>query len=95
MEPISYLDRFGCATPGSVGIVACAIAGNDLNAWMSLKPGDERLGLAVWQNIDHAVGLQIDQEGSVAVALFPGEVIHPQDPWCAARWSGCLSNEAD
>jgi hypothetical protein len=72
MEPIDHLDSLRRATLGSVSIRSCTVAADHLDAGIGLEPTDEGLCLAVWQHLYHAVGLEVNQDGAIAIALFPG-----------------------
>jgi len=75
----------------AISIGSCTIATDDLDARMGLEPGDEGLCLAIWQEIDYLVGLQVHQDRAIPVAFFPGEIIHPQDLGRRKR-QGCYSS---
>ena len=76
MPAIRNLNRFRSTSPHAVGIVAGAIAGDDLDAGMRLQPRLDSLGLAVTQQIDRSIFiLQIDDDGAVASAATPCPVV--------------------
>jgi len=80
MPPIRNLNRIRSTGPHAVGIVAGAIAGDDLDAGMRLQPRLDSLGLAVTQQIDRPVSiLQIDDDGAVASTPPPGPVVDADD----------------
>ena len=79
MPPIADLDGIRSAGSDAVGIAAGAITGNDLSAGMILQPGRDRVTLAVGQQVDRPVALQIDDDRAVALAPPPGPVIDADD----------------
>ena len=68
----------------SFGIAAGAVTGDDLYAGMISQPGGNGLGVAIGQQVDGPVALQIDDDGAVAPAAAPGPVVDANDPgwWC-------------
>ena len=79
---VADLDGIRSPPADAVGIAAGAITGNDLSTGMILQPGRNRVTLAVRQQVDRPVALQIDDDGAVALAPPPCPVIDADD----ARW---------
>jgi hypothetical protein len=79
LPPIADLDGIRSPTADAVGIAAGAITGNDLSTGMILQPGRNRVTLAVRQQVDRPVALQIDDDGAVALAPPPRPVIDADD----------------
>jgi hypothetical protein len=80
VEPVGDLDCLRSPGPNAVGIGAGPVTGDDLDAGMRLQPGGDRLGLAIGQEVDGAIGaLQIHDQGAVALATAPGPVIDTDD----------------
>jgi hypothetical protein len=48
MKAVGHLDSLRSASPGSISVGAGPIAADDLDAGMGLEPGEDGLGLAVW-----------------------------------------------
>src|SRR4051812_18363329 len=78
MPPIGDLDGLWRSLAGSVAIGAGAIAHDDLDGRMVLQPGGQGLGLAVGQQVDDPITLQVAQDRAVALAFAPGPVITPR-----------------
>jgi hypothetical protein len=87
MPPIADLDGIRSPTADAVGIAAGAITGNDLSTGMILQPGRNRVTLAVRQQVDRPVALQIDDDGAVALAAPPGPVINADDARRRSRFN--------
>jgi hypothetical protein len=64
--------------PGAVGVDVGPVAGDHLHAGVVAQPGGERAGVAVGQEIDDGVALEVDQDGAVAAALAPRPLVHPE-----------------
>jgi hypothetical protein len=80
---ISSLHSIGRTSRHAIRIRPGAITADDLNAWMLLKPGGERLSCAIRQEIHRALPLQAHEDRVVLVALFPGPIVNAQHAW---RW---------
>ncbi len=79
MPSIAHLDGIWSPPADAVGIAAGAITGNDLSTRMILQPGRNCVTLAVRQQVDRPVALQIDDDGAVALAAPPCPVINADD----------------
>jgi hypothetical protein len=79
MPAVGDLDRAWSALADPAGIGAGAITGDDFDAGTIPQPGGDGRGLAVGQQIDHLVRLEIDEDGPVSTAALPGPVIDAQD----------------
>jgi hypothetical protein len=78
MPSVGDLDRVGCAAGGAFGVAAGPISTDNFDAGMRVEPGGQRVGAAVVEDVDHLVSTHIDQDGAVAVAAPPGEVVDAQ-----------------
>src|SRR5689334_10049991 len=83
MPPICHLRGVWCTLAHRIGIGAGPVTGDELDPTMAPQPARERAGLAVGQQVDGPVALQIDQYGSVVMAAPPCPVIDSQH---ARRW---------
>src|SRR3954452_4011815 len=93
MPPICDLESIGCPLPGRLGIGASAIARDDLDAFMMLQPIRDGGGLAVGQQVDDGVALEVDQDGAVVLATLPSPLINPHHPQRRMRRSLSATNE--
>src|SRR4051812_20193823 len=93
MPPIRDLESIGCPLPGRLGIGASTIARDDLDAFMMLQPIRNGGGLAVGQQVDDGVALEVDQDGSVVLATLPSPLINPHHPQRRMRWSLSATNQ--
>lgn len=78
MPSIRDLDRSRSTLPDPVRVGAGAITRDNFDARMAAQPGRECFSLAIAQQIDHGVALQVDQHRAVAVPPTPGPVIHTE-----------------
>jgi len=80
VPPISDLLCLGRALAHTLGVDAGAVAGDHLHAWMPAKPGGDRLGAAVGQQIDHPLALEVADDGAVALAAPPRPIVDANHP---------------
>src|SRR5215207_357018 len=78
MPPIRYLERVRRALPCRIGIGTSTVTCDSLDPTMLLQPGRDRASLAVGQQVDNPVALQIHQDGPVALAAPPRPIIDRQ-----------------
>ena len=78
MPPVRHLHGIWRTLPGTIRIGAGPVAGHDLDAGVPLEPSRQGLGLAVRQQVEHAVPLEVDEHGPVAMAASPGPIIDPE-----------------
>ena len=64
METVGDLHGFRRAETSSFGIAAGAVTGDDLYAGMISQPGGNGLGVAIGQQVDGPVPLQIEARAS-------------------------------
>ena len=69
VPPIRDLDGFGRAAANRFGVSTGAVTRDDIDAGMVAQPSPDRLRLAVRQDIDGAVALEIDDERAVALPI--------------------------
>ena len=82
MPAVRDLDGLGRAAPDAVGVSAGAVARDDLDAGMALQPRPDGLRVAVGQQVDRAVALQVDDERAVASPAAPSPVIDAHHARC-------------
>ena len=75
MVAIRYLLGVRSAACGCLRIGPRTIPTDDLHAPMCTQPTDDGVGFSIWQDLDRTMGLQVDQQGAVTIAFFPGEVV--------------------
>jgi hypothetical protein len=97
MPSVSNLNGAWRALADPVGIGAGAIAGDDLDAGTILQPGGDGGGLAIGQQIDHLVRLEVHDDGPVSTTSLPCPVIDAEDTRChhqlSARSRRCQAQE--
>src|ERR671920_1754779 len=79
MPSIRDLDRPRRPERDTAGVLARAITGDDADAAVVLKPVGQRRGAPVRQQVDDAMPLQVDENGSVGLALAQRPVVDTQD----------------
>jgi hypothetical protein len=95
MPAIGDVDRFGRALPCALGIHICPVSGDDLNAGMVAQPSGESLGLAIRQQVDDPVALEVDENGSIAAGAAPRPLINTKNPRCRCRLRRSLPDQAE
>src|SRR2546421_4320788 len=78
MEPICTLDSLRSATGCRRGIVAAAIPTHQLDFWMRFHPRFGRFCLAIGQEINDVVALQVYQDGAEFSPTTEREIIDPK-----------------
>ena len=72
---VGDLSRLWCSFRDGARIFGRAVTGDDLHAGMLLKPGRNRFGGAVGQQIDRPMGLVVDQDGAVHATTTQREIV--------------------
>ena len=57
------------------GNVFAAIATDEADGRMLAKPGGNGFGFAIGKQFKREAGVEIDEEGAIALAFFPGPII--------------------
>ena len=65
---------------GGLGVGRRAVAADQLDAGMGLEPRLDGRGVAVGQEVDDLAGLEVDDDGAVALSLAPGPVVDADEP---------------
>ena len=76
---INDLDGVWSALTNTVGISTSSIGGDDLDAGPITQPGGHGGSFAVWQEINHFVGLQVHQHRTVTPSASPCPIIDTED----------------
>jgi hypothetical protein len=82
---ICDLDGGGHSLADTIGVGAGTITSDDLDARMGFHPCGNSVALAVGQQVDGTVALEIDQNGAVALAAAPSPVVDADDTWRSDR----------
>jgi hypothetical protein len=77
MKSVGHLNGTGRSSTRSFGIQALAVAGNHCHFGMLLQSGTEGFRRPYRQQVYDLMILQIDQNRSKTLPLFPGPVINP------------------
>jgi hypothetical protein len=91
MPTIGDLDGARSTLTNAVGIGASTIAGDDLNAGPIAQPRGDSCSLAIGQEINHFVRLEVDQHRAIATTASPRPIIDAED----TRHRHDLSGTAD
>ena len=78
MEAVSHLYGTGSTSGAARGVCRSTVAADDLYAGMPLEPHSQSLGLAVRQQINDTMLLQVNENGAVTLPTAESEVIHPE-----------------
>lgn len=84
MKTVSYLQSLWCPLAGSLSVKATAISAGDFDFGMAAQSFCATLHVAVFQDIDNAMPLEIDDDCSVILRFPPAPVVNTDDP---CRWS--------
>src|SRR5215469_9884498 len=73
VEPVEHPYRLRSAQPHGPSELTGAVATDQANGRVCLEPGDDGCRFLVWQEIHHAMALQIDEDGAkpFAPAITP------------------------
>jgi hypothetical protein len=77
---VSDLNRVRRPLADTVGVGAGAVARDDLDTGVLAEPGGQRFRLPIRQQVHNLIALQIDQNGSVAMATTPSPIIDRKHP---------------
>jgi hypothetical protein len=80
MPAVCDLRRLGRSLAHALSVGAGAVAGDHLDARVSLEPRRHGPSLPVGQQRDGATALEVDDERAVGVAAPPSPVVDPDDP---------------
>ena len=86
MPTVRDLDRRGRTAPDPIGIRARPIAGDHLDPGVPAQPVGDGAGLAIRQQIDDAVALEIADDGAVTGATPPCPIIDPDHTGRRVCW---------
>src|SRR6516165_9534086 len=81
MKFVGDLLSLRCSFAGGRRVFSSAVAAYHFNFRVGKQPGFDSLLPAVWQNLDRAPELEINQERAVDLPLFPCPIINSQDPY--------------
>src|SRR5581483_8058450 len=79
--PVGDLNGLRSTVACGLTVAPAPIPADDLGMAMRLQPGEDRLGLAIWQEVDYTAPLEVDKDRSIAMAPTEGEVVDPQHAW--------------
>src|SRR5260370_42253184 len=83
-EQVEFVGNLLCLrspTSSRCGIFGSTISTHDLHFWMGTKPRCHGFCRTIRQQIDRSTKLQIDENGAVRLALFPGPVVNAQNAY--------------
>jgi hypothetical protein len=75
VEAIDHLYRLRRPSANAIGVEVTAIATDDGDRRMLGQPGGDAGRRAVWQEVDHPMRQEIDQDGAVPMAPPPGPLV--------------------
>jgi hypothetical protein len=85
----SICDLYGVRSTarGSASVDTSPVATDHLDTGMLIQPVDQRVGGGILEQVDHAMGVSVNQNRAVATATAEGELVYAQLAW---RRSGRL-----
>ena len=81
MGAIRDLPGARSAACGCLRVGPSTVATDDLHAPMRTQPADDGGRFPIGEDLHRAMRLQVDQQGAVAVAFFPGEIVESEYLW--------------
>jgi hypothetical protein len=75
MPSVSYLDRFRSASARALGVGPRAVPANDLHPGMVAQPVGQHLRRALLDQINRAVGEDVDQDGAIGLTTADREIV--------------------
>ena len=76
VEAIDHLHCLRRPSANAIGVEVTAIATDDGDRRMLGQPGGDAGRRAVWQEVDHPMRQEIDQDGAIVMAPPPGPLIN-------------------
>ncbi len=94
--PVRDMDGIGCPAPAAVGVGRTPVTGDHLHAGVGLQPGGEAVRLAVGQQVNDGMTLQVNEDRAVALAALPGPIVHTEHARRRGRRPRCATtNQAE
>lgn len=81
MPAVGNLDRLWSSQPSCFCIVSSTVTTDHFHTRVLREPLDKGFGPSIWQQIDHAMSLQVAQECTIALPTTPRPVIDSQHAW--------------
>jgi hypothetical protein len=92
MPAIGDLHSVGCSSPCSLGVHLGAVPRDEPHGRMRAKPLRDRVYIARGKDVDDAPSIEIDDDGSVAVATTQREVVDADRAWSCVLHSRLGAN---
>ena len=83
---IGDLPGLGRRLGGGLGVGRRAVPADQLDVGMGPEPRLDGRGITVRQEIDDVAGLEVDDDGAIALPLAPGPVVDADEPRGPRRW---------
>ena len=77
---VGDLDSARSAATGTISVGTGPIAGDDLDTGIALEPCLDAAGMAIRQQVDNLVTLEIADDRSIALTAAPRPVVYTDDP---------------
>src|SRR5438094_1257207 len=85
MEPVGNLDGVGCTPACAVRVGSGTITADHVDTGVLTQPGYQPARRTIWQKIDRAPTLQINQNRSVPLTTSPGPIVDAKYTWRLGR----------
>ena len=94
VKAVGNLHRIGSATARPFGVLGGAIARNQLDAWVLFEPRFHNPGRAFWLEVDRSMGVEVDEDRSIALAFAEGKIVDAEMAWGGRRGGRLTTGEA-
>ena len=78
VPPVCDMDGIRRTAPAAIGVAGATVAGDDLNTGMGLQPRCKAVRLAVGQQVNDGMMLQVDEDRAVTLPSLPRPVVDPE-----------------
>jgi hypothetical protein len=78
MKSVCNLHRLGSSAVGGLSIFAGAVTAYHTEVWVGTKPGLHSGTAAIFEQVHHLVGLQIDDHRAIGLAFPKRKIIQPK-----------------
>src|ERR1017187_7739877 len=79
VKTIGYLDGFGCASAGALGVEAVTVSAHQDHFRVFYQPPAKGISRTCREKIDYFPALQINQDRAERLTLAPGPIVDPHD----------------
>jgi hypothetical protein len=81
MPTVGDLGRLRSRTCHGTTITGAPVASDDFDARMARQPRFDGRWMTIWQKVDDTATLKVADDGAIALATLPREVVDANDGW--------------